>query len=453
MFASPIKAIGISFIGAALFFNPAYAQTTPTACETKSNAAAVSKINETKADYIKKPTKYSFEERLRVENLAYPLFDKKRAGKKNYTQSRFRAKIEEELSRESKITLTFQDYRFFEREPANDASISKNDFSVYNAIFEVRNFAGINGLFAKLGRQELTLGNLRLMGNSNWSEGRVWDGARFIYEARTGTLNIFNFDLKRHDLTPPVQLRGIYYICDKIKGMELYTLKYVDRNKVNGEVAVTERKNIDINTYGFNYTKKIDKKVEANIETAFQTGDWGPEKHRAAAFHAEAKYNTLSKSNYTVIVEYNEASGDKNPNDGQHGTFNNLFPTNHGKYGYMDLAGWQNMKEIALRNELNIQKNLKAKVNYHIFKLQNSKDAWYRANKSVFDARRDISGASGNDIGSELDLVLTKKIDANLEIEAGVSKFKAGDFVKNTARAGGETVSPSWGYIQVLKKW
>ncbi|HPG57834.1 MAG TPA: alginate export family protein, partial [Candidatus Wallbacteria bacterium] len=200
-------------------------------------------------------------------------------------------------------------------------------------------------------------------------------------------------------------------------------------------------------------SKKFNKKVEANVETAFQSGDWGPEKHRASAFHAEAKYNTLNKSNYSIIVEYNEAAGDKNPLDGEHGTFCNLFPANHGKYGYMDYISWQNMKEIALRNELDIRKDLKAKLNYHRFRLQNAKDAWYRSNKSVFDSRRDAAGLSGTDIGSEIDLVLTKKLKANLEIEAGISKFKAGDFVKNTAKAGAETTDPSWGYIQVLKRW
>lgn len=405
------------------------------------------------ASYKKAPTGYSFEERLRFENFAYPLFDAKRTGKKNFIQSRFRVKMEEELSSESKLTLTFQDFRYFEREPASDASISKNDFALYNAILEVRNFAGIDGLFAKIGRQELVFGNLRILGNSNWTEGRVWDGVRLIYKAKHGSFNLLNFDQKRHDLTPPVQIRGLYYMCEKIKGMELYALKYADRNMVAGEIATTVRKNIDINTYGFNYTKKFNARVEGNAEMAFQNGDWGPEKHRASAFHAEARYNFPVRSKYALILEYNEGSGDRDSLNGEHGTFCNLFPTNHGKYGYMDLMSWQNMKELAVRNEFDLRRGLKAKLNYHAFKLESNKDAWYRANKSVFDARRDPTGASGDDIGSEIDFVLTKKVNANLEIETGVSKFKAGDFVKKTTPAGGEVVNPTWGYLQILKKW
>jgi hypothetical protein len=419
-------------------------------------AANVEGVHADKADAgkaEKAATKYSFEERLRFENFAYPLLDKKRTGKKNFIQSRFRVKMEEELSNESKLTLTFQDYRFFEREPASDASISRNDFTLYNAILEIRNFAGIDGLFAKIGRQELTFGNLRILGNSNWSEGLVWDGVRLIYKTKPGTFNLLNFDMTRHDLAPPVQIRGLYYVCDKFKGMELYALKYVDRNRVAGEIATTVRKDIDINTFGVNYTKKFGERIEANVETAFQNGDWGPEKHRASAFHAEAKYKFPVRSKYCITFEYNAGSGDKDSLNGEHGTFCNLFPTNHTKYGYMDLMSWQNMKEFAIRNEFEIRKDLRAKLNYHVFRLQNSKDAWYRANKSVFDSRRDVTGAGGDDIGSEIDLVLTRKMNANLEIEAGISKFRAGGFVKNTASAGGETVDPSWGYLQILKKW
>ncbi|HOD41941.1 MAG TPA: alginate export family protein [Candidatus Wallbacteria bacterium] len=457
------KVISYSILSALISANMAFAQNAPASKAPEEKAGIAAEKSASKNDKTeknkkaeapeKKGTKYSFEERVRVENFSYPLFDKKRTGKKNYVQSRFRLKAEETFSEESKLTLTFQDCRYFERAPESDASISKNDFILYNAFLEVRNFAGIKGLFAKLGRQEVTFGNLRLFGNSNWGEGLVWDGARLIYKAKSGSFNLINFESRRNDLMPPVQIRGLYYVCDRVKGMEVYALEYVDRNRVAGEIAKTVRKNIDINTFGVNYTKKFNKKVEANVETAFQSGDWGPEKHRASAFHAEAKYNTLNKSNYSIIVEYNEAAGDKNPLDGEHGTFCNLFPANHGKYGYMDYISWQNMKEIALRNELDIRKDLKAKLNYHRFRLQNAKDAWYRSNKSVFDSRRDAAGLSGTDIGSEIDLVLTKKLKANLEIEAGISKFKAGDFVKNTAKAGAETTDPSWGYIQVLKRW
>nr|HPG60081.1 alginate export family protein [Candidatus Wallbacteria bacterium] len=252
------KVISYSILSALVSANMAFAQNAPASKAPEEKAGIAAEKSASKNDKTeknkkaeapeKKGTKYSFEERVRVENFSYPLFDKKRTGKKNYVQSRFRLKAEETFSEESKLTLTFQDCRYFERAPESDASISKNDFILYNAFLEVRNFAGIKGLFAKLGRQEVTFGNLRLFGNSNWGEGLVWDGARLIYKAKSGSFNLINFESRRNDLMPPVQIRGLYYVCDRVKGMEVYALEYVDRNRVAGEIAKTVRKNIDINT-------------------------------------------------------------------------------------------------------------------------------------------------------------------------------------------------------------
>ena len=45
-------------------------------------------------------------------------------------------------------------------------------------------------------------------------------------------------------------------------------------------------------------------------------------------------------------LEYDYSSGDSNPTDGKHGTFDNLFPTNHKFYGYMDFVSLQNIQDV-----------------------------------------------------------------------------------------------------------
>src|SRR5688572_1409875 len=44
-----------------------------------------------------------------------------------------------------------------------------------------------------------------------------------------------------------------------------------------------------------------------------------------------------------LVAEYNYASGDKDPADGQRGTFDQLYPTPHDKYGLADQVGWRNI--------------------------------------------------------------------------------------------------------------
>ena len=47
-----------------------------------------------------------------------------------------------------------------------------------------------------------------------------------------------------------------------------------------------------------------------------------------------------------VFTQYDYASGDKNPHDGVHGTFDTMYPTAHDRFGISDQFGWQNIKAI-----------------------------------------------------------------------------------------------------------
>jgi len=51
------------------------------------------------------------------------------------------------------------------------------------------------------------------------------------------------------------------------------------------------------------------------------------------------------KSTPKLRLEFNHASGDSNPSDGKHGTFDVLYPTAHDKYGMADQVGWKNVKQ------------------------------------------------------------------------------------------------------------
>ena len=46
------------------------------------------------------------------------------------------------------------------------------------------------------------------------------------------------------------------------------------------------------------------------------------------------------------FVEFNYASGDANPNDGMRGTFDQLYPTGHDKFGLADQVGWRNIHHL-----------------------------------------------------------------------------------------------------------
>jgi len=70
-------------------------------------------------------------------------------------------------------------------------------------------------------------------------------------------------------------------------------------------------------------------------EATVQRGRYGFLQQRAYAAHAG--FGRKLGQTWHLGVAYNYGSGDNNPRDGRHQTFDNLYPLNHAYYGYMDL--------------------------------------------------------------------------------------------------------------------
>ena len=128
-----------------------------------------------------------------------------------------------------------------------------------------------------------------------------------------------------------------------------------------------------------------------------------------------------------LFAEYNFASGDDNAKDGDVGTFQNLFPTNHKFYGYMDVFSWQNIHNPAVTFSVQPHRTVSARLDYHLFWLADTSDAWYRANGTT--AVRPISPGADSFAGSEIDLTVTWKPTKWFALQAGYSHFFAGDYL------------------------
>ena len=67
---------------------------------------------------------------------------------------------------------------------------------------------------------------------------------------------------------------------------------------------------------------------------------------RAWAGHWQLRETLPGAGRRTSTGEYNFASGDANPADGIRGTFDQLYPTAHDKYGLADQVGWRNIHHV-----------------------------------------------------------------------------------------------------------
>jgi len=135
---------------------------------------------------------------------------------------------------------------------------------------------------------------------------------------------------------------------------------------------------------------------------------------------------------------------------GHFNTFDNLYPTNHGKFGYMDLMAWKNQVTYQAVFDVKPSPVSKLQVNVAIMRLANRHDNWYRASQGVYGATG--AGNNSSSLGRELDIHYWHTFKEKFKFEIGGGHFWAGQYVTNGQNSinGGGTGNGSgqnWGYV------
>ncbi|HTL31046.1 MAG TPA: alginate export family protein, partial [Tepidisphaeraceae bacterium] len=110
------------------------------------------------------------------------------------------------------------------------------------------------------------------------------------------------------------------------------------------------------------------------------------------------------------------------------GRFNQLFPTGHLHFGYIDVVGRQNIIDVHPGVTAKLTKQIAFRAEDHFFWRQNTDDGLYNASGALF--RADSGDASY--IGNEIDLLLNWQLDRHMNVVLGYSHFFAGDFVSDS---------------------
>lgn len=315
---------------------------------------------------------------------------------------------------------------------------------------------GSPDLRVTLGRQILSYGDERLVGSFDWNNfGRTFDAVKVhLTPAKGWSLEAFassvvvidNDEFNQSDLfngngTHRDQVfSGLYLstatLCPRGSTTDFYAFELHEENSLGGTDFVTlgTRLKADVaKTGGWDFES----------EMAAQTGELRGRDLGAFAGHwGLGRIWTHAAWKPRLFAEYNFATGDSNSSDGETGTFQNLFPTNHKFYGYMDLFSWQNLHNPALSFSVKPNDATKLQIDYHGFWLADTNDAWYRANGVT--QVRPISPGADSFVGTELDLTATWKAQAHLSFLAGYSHFFTGDYAKATGAAD----DADFGYLQ-----
>ena len=289
---------------------------------------------------------------------------------------------------------------------------------------------------ARLGRQEMAFGDQRLVGHANWlNSGRSFDAARVTVRSKAAQVDLFAASVVRildDELDKSGngnRFAGAYVTSGRILPQGTAEPYVFWRRDVNQRAETGVLDTLQQVTTGARLVGKLPARLDYNVEMDLQRGSLGPDSVRAWAGHWQIRGTLARPQGPHVTAEYNYASGDADPADGIRGTFDQLYPTAHDKYGLADQVGWRNIHHVRIGFDITPIKATPITVNYHSYWLAERRDALYCGERRTA-ARVSRGAPASTRVGQEIDVQVARAADAHLALAAGYSHLVAGPFLK-----------------------
>ena len=383
----------------------------------------------------------------------------------NFLLGRFRLGFDYRPSKVIHVALWGQDARewgsgfhnrdFYNRNFQAEFSPYTDELELWNTYLEIKRPNHLPfGL--KAGRQQIYYGDNRVFGPGQWGNtGRwMWDAVKASYYFSKGFVDVYygrtmihepvRFSLNhRHGfeslgtyahITLPKSLLGI--------GIEPFAMTKRDNHR-NYKGEDGRMGPLDAAYAGMRVFKKGFHGFDFDATYVREFGDYSHDTIRAYGYHLLAAY-TVASCPYRprVSVEYSVGSGDGNPRDGRHESFDGAFGARDKAYGRMNLFRWRNIRDAQINLELHPKRWewFYCKAEFHKFWLDEKRDGW-SMNPKLY---RDKSGNSGDEVGKEFDLVCRFNLPRGNQIQAGYGHFWPDEFVKKVA----SDKQANWFFVQ-----
>jgi hypothetical protein len=351
-----------------------------------------------------------------------------------YWLSRFR--VNASVAPRRGLSLQFQ---------AQDARVARKDVGPTGVPFagtlDLRTaFADIGGggpVVVRAGRQELALGEQRLVGHVSWlNTARTFDGVRVT--VRTRRLQVDGFGSSIVRVLPGRFDRsgngnrffGAYAAARGLPtgtSVEPYVFWRSDRRVATETGGLGT---LGTATVGVRLTGRLPRHLDYGTEVAVQRGSIGADSVRAWAGHWQLRGSAPGRLGLRVTSEYNYASGDANPSDGIRGGFDQLYPTPHDKYGLADQVGWRNLHHARAGVDLSPWKSILLTGGYHSWWRAESADGLYAASGAAIVPANVTSAASH--IGQEVDFQASRAWTPHLQLGIGYAHIIPGAFLRQS---------------------
>jgi hypothetical protein len=236
-------------------------------------------------------------------------------------------------------------------------------------------------------------------------------------------------------------LRGAYYQFAPLKNrdrFEVYWFGLNQPNRPNNDALPRHFDSLGFRSFRPSAAGKWSYEVEAVKQHGTSSATVGTVTrrglvHDAEFLHWEFGYQFPSKLAPVVLLQYDRASGDKNPFDGRDETFDTLFGERRFDFvpqGLYSLFARSNLRTPGVRITFNSTPRLQTMFSYRSYELDAARDAWSGIGS------RDVTGRAGDYVGRQLEGTFTwRAIPNRLTFESGFAQLTAGRFLRETAGA------------------
>ena len=385
----------------------------------------------------------------------------------------------------------------------SDPALNHGVVGVRAAYMLIRNFAGVQGLSVKAGRQYVIFGNHSLFGHFDWANtGFSHDGIMLNYSTKSfdtylGWFRTTEGDMNQGAPTGSVQANTVgqaqaggrtgdsdmlifYNQIKSVPGFlfEPYYIGYFNNSvgcaagqcnagagigtpKHSNQVRHTVGNRTEMRKGNFDATNEIVYQFGSMGDqmTATAAGNSGRDSQRNLSINAWATRNWLGYTHYQsswkprFAINMDYASGDGRAQCGAGGqgtcktanTFENLFPTNHIHMGYMDVQAWKNMMSPSVNFQARPTKDDHIEIWATSLNLANKEDNWYRGSQGAYVYSK--VGNTKTHIGDELDLAYTHMfMDGKLAFQTSYGHLWAGGYIAENL---GTSKGQDWAYAQL----
>jgi hypothetical protein len=377
-----------------------------------------------------------------------------------FTYLRTRLGVRVDINTGTHVLLQVQDSRVLGAEETNSSTHVLDLHQAYADLTGTWKNADVS---ARAGRQEIALGNERLVGVVNWSNtGRSFDGARFtMAQQKSGagaSANASPTPWSTSLFIATVEERGRHFgtttaastsdhfaaalfgtrgltVTETIDGTLLYDASARYRTFTNSSRTTLDSRFRSTRLTGFAFELEGAAQF-GNQDYAAASGSTTTVHQQVSAWLAGARFGKTSftSKKATLGVGADLLSGDDTPSDDRYGAFSTMFASNHAFYGLMDVIGdpaattrERGLVDVFGNGSVVLNQRTSLKAELHRFEL-NSGDV--------------------KPLAWEFDLTVPVKLGAAANLDIGYSALR-GDKAAPVIGIGADGKLRHWAYLQL----